>query len=399
MQESFVLVGSLPPPYTGQAVAFEMLVQAVRERGWPHRTINLSRGLGEELTTFPRARHRVRDFSLLLAEYGRAAAFGQKTVYLTIAQSRRGFLRDLPVIWLAALFRHRIVLHLHGGNYGNFYREQPTWYRALIRATLRRADLVLVLGERLRSMFDFEPELSLRLRVVPNGLPFACRPVEEPKRLPKSPAEPVNVLYLSNLVESKGYLDLLAAASILVKERGMRHLRFHFCGSFMENPADDRRVRSAEHARTLFDDFVREHGLEEQVAYRGTVVGEEKDRMLREAHFFVLPTYYNNEGQPVSIIEAMAHGAVVISTDYRAIPDVVRDGVTGRLVPYEQPAAIADAITSLVEVPEKFERMSAAAIARYRAGFTGEEHIRRLLPLLAPSMAKRPAVVLPGPNA
>src|SRR6185295_12579955 len=110
--------------------------------------------------------------------------------------------------------------------------------------------------------------------------------------------------------------------------------------------------------------------------------GDAKRRALEEAHLFLLPTRYSNEGQPVSIIEAMAHGCVVVSTDYRAIPDLVDDGVTGVLVPYGAPGAIADAVEALVRDPGRYAEMSRAAIARFRARFTRRGHLDTILPHL-----------------
>jgi glycosyltransferase involved in cell wall biosynthesis len=228
--------------------------------------------------------------------------------------------------------------------------------------------------------------LKPRLHVVPNGLPFVVNGPVEPKTLPVDPSEPVRLLFLSNLIESKGYLDVLEAVYILTSQFGLR-VQCNFCGSFATNPPDDTRVESVEQGWELFENYVRERGLQDYVRYRGPVSGSAKIDELRQAHFFVLPTNYNNEGQPVSIIEAMACANVVISTDYRAIPDLVVEGVTGRLVPYGQPAAIAQAIADLVAHPRSYRDMSRAAIERYRQRFTREAYLARIMPLLRASGA------------
>jgi glycosyltransferase involved in cell wall biosynthesis len=285
------------------------------------------------------------------------------------------------MIWFAWFNGHRIVCHLRGGNYDNFYAAQPRWLRWLIRQTLRKADAIVVLSERLKALFDFEPTVKPKIRVVSNGLPFVVTVPVEPKTLPGDQPEPIRLLFLSNLIESKGYLDLLEAVHILVSHYGL-NTRCHFCGAFWTNPSDDVRVKSAEQAQKLFESYVREQGLQEYVECRGPVSGAAKIDEFRQAHFFVLPTNYDNEGQPVSIIEAMAYGNVVISTDYRAIPDLVVDGVTGRLVPYGRPAAIAQAIADLVADSRRYRGMSRAAIERYQRRFTREAYLARIMPLL-----------------
>ena len=375
-----VLVGPLPPPLFGQSVAFRMLVDEVARLGIPHHVIDLTQGEGSAKQAGVLTIHRVADYTSILRRFAAAAAGRRGTVYLTIAQSRAGFLRDWVMIRYARLFGHRVVLHLHGGNYDHFYAAQPAWMRALVRTTLRRADRILVLGERLRAMFDFEPAVAERVHVVANGVPDEGEPAGAPRALPAPGEGPVRLLYLSNLIESKGWITVLEAVRLLRDRLGDR-VRCDFHGTFYTS-ADDVRITGAEQARELFERLVAEYGLEGVARYGGVATGDEKRRALEEAHFFLLPTRYHNEGQPVSIIEAMARGNVVISTDYRAIPDLVDDGVSGVLVPCDAPEAIADAVEALVRDPARYARMSRAAVDRFRARFTCRSHLDTLLPHL-----------------
>jgi glycosyltransferase involved in cell wall biosynthesis len=384
---ALVLVGPLPPPFAGQSVSFEMLVDAVRRRGIAHRVVNLANGAATQAAVGRASVRRAGEYLPILGAFFRAAAGGRrKTVYLTIAQSRHGFVRDAVMIWFARLMGHRVVAHLKGGNYDGFYAAQGRLLRFCVRATLRRVHRLLVLGERLRAMYDFEPALSPRIRVVPNGLPEAGEPDTRAKTLPA--AGEARLLFLSNLIESKGWLDVLEAVRLLRDRYGRTGVRCDFHGEFLTNPADDVRVESAEQARALFESFVAEHGLQAQAVWHGSVSGAAKRAALAGAHVFVLPTRYSNEGQPVSIIEAMAYGNVVVSTDYRAIPDLVDDGATGVLVPYGDPAALAAALDRLLGDPARYAEMSRAAVARFRARFTREAHLRAILAeLLGPAAA------------
>jgi len=384
-----ILVGPLPPPFFGQSLSFRMLVDEVARLGIPHDVIDLTHREGSAKKAGVVTIHRFADYGSILRRFVAAAAGRRGTVYLTIAQSRAGFLRDWVMIRYARLFGHRVVLHLKGGNYDNFYAAQPAWMRALVRSTLRRADRVLVLGERLRAMFDFEPALAERVHVVPNGLPDEGEPAGAPRTLPAPGEGPVRLLYLSNLIESKGWITVLEAVRLLRDRLGDR-VRCDFHGAFYTS-ADDVTITGAEQARELFDHLVAEYGLEGAARYGGSVAGDEKRRALEEAHFFLLPTRYYNEGQPVSIIEAMARGNVVISTDYRAIPDLVDDGVTGVLVPWGAPEAIADAVEALVRDPARYARMSRAAVDRFRVRFTRRGHLDTILPHLLDGFVPREA--------
>ncbi|HEX9938070.1 MAG TPA: glycosyltransferase family 4 protein [Longimicrobium sp.] len=383
--EELVLVGPLPPPYYGQSVSFRMLVDEVARRGVPHRVVDLAHGEETARAVGQASFRRAAEYARILTRFARQVPFGRKTVYITIAQSRQGFVRDCAMIWMAALARQRIVVHLKGGNYDNFYAAQPAPLRWLIRATLRRVHRVLVLGERLRGVFAFEPRLAERIRVVPNGLPDDRRGDAGPKRLPP-PGEPVRLLFLSNLVESKGWIDVLEAVRLLRDRLGEGAVRCDFYGMFMASP-DDVRVTSVEDAEQRFHAFVAEHGLGETARWHGVVSGEAKREALARSHFFLLPTRYNNEGQPVSIIEAIAYGNVVVATDYRAIPDLVDDGVTGALVPYGDAGAIAGFIEGVVRDPARYAAMSRAAVELYERRFTRRAHLATLLPHLGGAAA------------
>lgn len=81
---------------------------------------------------------------------------------------------------------------------------------------------------------------------------------------------------------------------------------------------------------------------------------------LNAATLFVLPSYYR-EGLPRTILEALASGRPVITTDMPGCRDAIIDNVNGRLVPPRDPASLADAISELLSDPILLERMSAAA--------------------------------------
>jgi glycosyltransferase involved in cell wall biosynthesis len=377
-----ILVGALPPPITGQAIAFGMLVDAVRARIGPCPVVDYSpRRHTDHLGGWRATWGRVQEYAGVFARFAARAARPRTTVYLIIAGSRRGLLRDALLIGLSRVFRHRVVAHSHGGNYAEFYAAQSPALRWLARMTVGRVDVMIVLGERLRPMFSFAPRLENRTLVVPNGCLTSGLEPDISKELPRSGEGPVRLLFLSNLIESKGYFDLLEAVRLLVSQLGHRDVEAHFAGAFMPHGSDEN-TRTPEEAQARFERFVDDHELGDFVRYHGVVEGADKDRLLRDSHVFVLPTYYPIEGQPISIIEAMANANVVVATDYRGIPDLVTEGESGRLVPARDPASLAMALHSLITDPAEYRRMSRAALDRYRRDFTAAAHVSRMLSAL-----------------
>lgn len=371
-----IAVGTLPPPVDGQSIAFEAFVDHLDMTRRNHRVIDIavrSRSGGEPGTLDRLRSYLFKWFELL----GTVALHPGALVYLTIAQSLRGLARDAAFIAVSKLFRCPVVCHLHGGNYDGFYERQGLLGRWVIRRTLRASSAIVILGNSLRSMFDFDPRLAPRLRVVANSLPVGAMPVTTPKHLPGSPSAPIRILYLSNLIESKGYLTVLEAVRVL-RDRFDIRSEAHFCGRFLANPSDDRIVTSTEHARRHFSEEVERLGLRRSVTFHGAVGGERKIEQLRAAHFLVLPTRYDNEGQPISILEAMAFATPVISTDYRAIPDLISDGETGYLVGPDDAEGIASRIAELCADTTRYTTMSQNAMDRVKTRFSLSMHLKRL---------------------
>jgi polysaccharide biosynthesis protein VpsI len=96
-------------------------------------------------------------------------------------------------------------------------------------------------------------------------------------------------------------------------------------------------------------------GLTENIYFTGEVNELEKWQYLHYASFFCLPSYA--EGQPISIIEAMACGLPVISTKIGSIPELILDGINGKLINPGDTQALKDAILLFVKNPEIGEEM------------------------------------------
>ena len=353
-----------------------MLCRGLEEDGVSFKVIDLS--LEDENRVD--GRFTFRRFAHLCKSFLKAFLFlfsTRSVVYLTIAQSWFGFCRDSVFILLATWGNRRIVAHLHGGNYDHFYASLSSLRQYIVRYILRKTDKIIILGESLKGMFDFDPCLRDKLYVVYNGLPHPLiKTCIKPKKLPPMGRSRPKILFLSNLIVSKGYLQVLEALSILIHSKAI-DIECHFCGSFVL-ASDMRLFSTVEEARADFIDKIGLLKLEEHAFWHGTVDGEEKQSQLNDCHFFLLPTQYANEGQPISIIEALASGLVVITTAYRTIPEMLNGGEAGEFVPFERPDEIARIVESYIREPDRFAAKSQTAIERYQQAFTREVHLKRL---------------------
>lgn len=364
-----MLIGPFPPPITGQAIAFSLLVEALKK----HRaivTVDLSEPPGRRDQHFSLARGAQM---LRLALSVTCLMSKTSAVYLTIAQSRLGFLRDTLFIAIASLWRRPVIAHLHGGNYANYYDSQSPTMRYLIRKMLRKVKRLIVLSDRLRRDFDFlGPDFGPRLRIIRNASDLA------PGRPRKAPSGELRLLYLSNLLVEKGYMDCVDAVAHLRHLLPDVSIKLILAGAFILGQDE---FRTTAEMDAVLRKRIEHLGLEDTIEIAGTVLGKEKLRLLDTAHIHLLPTYYRNEGQPITLIEALTAGLPSVTTRWRDIEDMIAEGKAGIFVPPKNPIAIAEAITDLYNDPAGYERMSKAALEAANQ-FSPASHVAAITQLI-----------------
>lgn len=374
----------------GQSMMFQLFVDQLQERGIKTVIVDFGKSLNPQLH-----KNRVSgkfDFSKLIDNFFLIFRFvfvilsNPKTpLYINTSQSKVGFVRDYIFINFAKLFKRKIIVHQFGANYTKFYNSQSLGNQLNIKNTLKKTDSIIVEGDFTKEQFSFLPDYQSKVVSVTNGLPEKIDGHEmSPKKLIST--EPVELFYLSNLIEGKGYWDVLEAVDILVN-KDKRNVNAVFAGRFLED-AEDRRFSSSAEAREKFDTFVEQNNLQDRVKYVEGLYGAEKSKAFQKAHFFLLPTYYINEGQPVSVLEALAYGCVPVVTPYRLIPDMVNPQ-NGFFVNPQSPPEIAKVISSMIDNPDDYQARSAAGINDYKANFTAEKYVERVLDLINTVIAEK----------
>lgn len=146
--------------------------------------------------------------------------------------------------------------------------------------------------------------------------------------------------------------------------------------------------------RAMLTAMAADLGLSDRVDFMGYRSQSEVAAMLRESDVFVLPSFA--EGLPVVLMEALASGVPVVATQIAGIPELVRDGENGRLVPPGDAAALADALAALLDDPDTAATMGRQGRALVATEFDSRTEAARLATLFhagagAAHPAKRPA--------
>lgn len=232
--------------------------------------------------------------------------------YFTISQTKMGLWRDIALMGLMEWKRKPLIIHLHGGYLRKLLDEEcGSFERKLAYKAIGKASRCIVLGNSLKPIFQgIVPDE--KIMIVPNCADDEYMMQEVTAKMKElTNASQLNVLYLSNLIATKGYREVLECARLL-KERGQdEKFVFHFAGKFFD---------ASEQA--YFESFVEKHQLKDRIVYHGIVSGQAKTELLEQCHIFMLLTRYPKEGQPISILEAMGNGMAVITTDHAGIPEI-----------------------------------------------------------------------------
>ena len=255
-------------------------------------------------------------------------------VHFNIGMDRRGIIRDYPLILVARLFRHRIIVHIHGGEFLTGCR-MPGWVERLSKIVLAKGPIIVLSEKERAAIGRIVP--NTRILVLPN-----CIDLGEAQRFERRffGDAGLTILFLSRIAESKG-LQAIYQALTASHASGIK-FRFVMAGA---GPDEDSYVR--QFRELLGSDF----------HFAGPVTGCAKTSLLKSCDVFLLPSLY--EGLPMALLEGMAFGLVPITTSVGSISDIVRDGDNGIIVDRNAPGEIASAIKRL-----SFDREYMGALGR-----------------------------------
>lgn len=356
------MVGQTPPPFGGQAMMIQALLDGEYEAfDLVHVRMNFSHDV-KEIGAF-----RIRKVGHLVATIARIvlARFrhGCTTLYYPPAGPNLvPICRDIVVLGSTRWMFKEVVFHFHASGLSEAYGGLPAPLRPLYRFAYHGADAAI----RLSELAPDDPGAlgARRAYVVPNGVADHAGGIS-----PRAGSPPA-LLYVGVLCEAKGLLVLLEACALL-KSQGIP-FRLDLVGA--PQPAGFARV---------LEDTIARHGLGDVVRLCGVQSGEGKWRIYRDASVFCFPTFFESETFPVVLLEAMQFGLPVVASRWRAVPSIVDEGHTGFIVSPHDPTALAARIETLLRDPELSARMGGNGRERFLDSFTVDVFRRNMEAVLA----------------
>lgn len=256
-----------------------------------------------------------RQINFTLRSYGYSALFFAKYLLLLLIRkinilhlhsaSYTSFWEKCAYIFAGKLSGKKIVLHIHGALFKEFYRTGSRTAQNLIKRFMRQCDAIIVLSDSWKTFFS-DIVGSEKLYTVENGIDLApFKIIEEKSGL-------FSILHMGEVSARKGIYDLLKVIEIFVLEKQS----FHFD---IVGPGELDKVAS----------LIQQKKLEDYITLHGPQQGEKRYTFYQKAHCFILASY--GEGFPIALIEAMAAGLPIVATTVGGIPDLLQNGEYGFL--------------------------------------------------------------------
>ena len=352
----------MPPPHIGPTIATQIILNSRINKHF--ELIHLDTSDHRDISKLGAI--DFQNFANAVKDYLKLAILIRKElpslIYIPISQTTVGYLRDSIFILISKIFQKKVLCHLRGGNFRNWYLSSSSLTRWFVRRVHSLVDGQIVLGECLRRLFQ-EILPDEKIFVVPNGKNF-LDPIYNSNRKKNFYKEKFRILFLSNLRKEKGLFDVLTAIPEIAGFS--RHAEFEFVGEWRDKET-----------KIEFDRFIKAHDML-PVKLFGPIYGRSKIDLLSSADIFVFPTYYPAEGHPWVIVEAMAAGLPIITTNQGAITESVKDGINGFIVEKKNPQQIAEKIKFLIGRPDIRKKMGEESRRLYLQNFTEEKMIERL---------------------
>ncbi|MCE5303146.1 MAG: glycosyltransferase family 4 protein [Planctomycetaceae bacterium] len=242
-----------------------------------------------------------------------------------------------------------MIFHAHSPTSRDSTRLLIDRFNGLIeRRSLRRAARVIAVSQSIADHMAHEGFEPSRIRVVPNGVP-AMPWTDRPQ-----PTDPWTLGVVALFRPRKGF-DVLLDAMAILRQQG-KIVRLRAIGAF-ESPRYQAEILEQ----------VRRLGLHDQVAWTGFV--DDVSDQLQRLDALVLPSLFG-EGLPMVVLEAMAAGVPVVATRVAGVPEVIRDGQDGVLVPSGDADQLAQTIARLIDGRLDWSTLRRNAYARQNEQFS-----------------------------
>lgn len=359
-KKRILILGQIPPPYGGQAINIQKMVQVLAKHPFNYRLIplNFSEGLNDMgAFNFTKLIKLVRIFCTLLYQL---LVYRPHAVYYPPAgPTLNAVYRDFILLTPVKLFGFKRIFHFHAGGLASIYSGLAPWAKMIYRYVYFNADYSICLSKA--GQIDPAFLQSKKIDIIPSGVEAFAGPVnselvESAQSVlidPSIDKQTFVVLFAGLCSKSKGILDFIEVIRICHQQDA------RIVGKVMGKAYSE-----------LEENALNEATAEGILHFEGVLTGNKKTAAFLQANAFLFPSIFESENFPTVIIEAFAAGLPVVATKWRGIPDLVTEGKNGFLHPPHDITAMANSLLELAQNNSLYAQLSAQAKSDFETNYT-----------------------------
>ncbi len=332
--KKILFLSPLPPPYYGSALSSKMcldILKNIRSMDVFNIKLNYSKEIQDigrinfsKIKGFFTTKKKIKEFfsdSFL------------DLVYMVPATHGLGLIRDYLIVReIRKYWKKEILFHVRSRI---LERDKKNPFYGFLLRGLFNGSSVIVVGKALKK--DLVGLNIRKIFVLHNAIKnevtdSRVKGILEKRKKHKQ----LNLLFLSNMDPSKGWIKLLESCRILDKKN--ISFKCDFIGGWPSQKYKD-----------FFDSFVCENNLKGKVFSHGKVIGKKKNKFLENADILIFPTEYPLETFGRVIIEGMMYALPVIANSVASIPEIIDESKTGYLLKENTPEEIVSKIELLMD--------------------------------------------------
>jgi hypothetical protein len=379
--------------FSGQRFAMEMVINGLKQRNWEVKVIKfpvVSRLIDGQNRHLNLLFSMLKQLPQVLAMWIKAGITSRgQILYVVVGQTPFSMIREgVPVLLKRWTEPQGVsVVSLHGSIFLQW--EYHSLNARLLRFIAAAAQHVTVLSSRQVEYLALLGVDSKKLMVMDNTCLLPALSASELKQKHLQPSNSTNgkihVLYLSSLIEDKGYIQFVEAIAKLAQNTTLP-LEVTLCGRITFTRTEhelQQQFSTVNAARLWIESKIAEINCSKTVSMRWVngATGSDKENLFKEAHIFILPSQYRTEAQPIVLLEALASGCAIITSRVGEIPATVSEE-TAILLDICTADSIANAIQSLTQDDDRIQ-MALRGINLFQDRFSYFSHIDRWERLLS----------------
>lgn len=242
-----------------------------------------------------------------------------KIVHVHTAE-RVSFVRKSIFIVISKLFNKKVILHMHGGDFIEYYNKNTKFCNAICR----RVDSIVCVSKYFEVKYK-EIHLNENIITIYNA---SKNPLYD--KMPRNlDSKILNILFLGAINDAKGIFEIVDMWS-KNKIEISSHFKLTICG-----------IGQGDRLNTL----IKEYELRDSINYKGWVNREEKEELLSKCDIYIQPSHFESFG--IAILEAMHYGVPIIATNIGGIPELVEDETNGYLIAVGDMKAMRNSLIKL----------------------------------------------------